>query len=102
MSDSDPKPNDASYQYEGIPLTATIAQVLIKKLFAGKLVERQILADEVIRVHLAGGGLKSSAQNVMSSVFRNALSDMKESGAAENTSVGYWRIHQLAGDNGSV
>jgi hypothetical protein len=66
---------------------------LIRKLFAGKLVERHILAEEVMRVHLAGGGLKSSAQNVMSSVFRNALSDMKESGAAENTSVGYWRIH---------
>jgi hypothetical protein len=104
MSDFEPKPDDGNYQYEGIPLTAAIAQVLIRKLFAGKLVERQILVDEVMRVHLAGGGLKSSAQDVNSSVFKKALGDMKESGAAENTSVGYWRIHQslLAEDNGST
>jgi len=102
MSDFEPKPDDANYQYKGIPLTAAIAQVLIRKLFAGKLVERQILADEVMRVHLSGGGLKSSAQDVIRSVFSKALTDMKESGTAENTSVGYWRIHQsqLAGDNG--
>lgn len=102
MSDLEPKPDNANYQYEGIPLTAAIAQVLIRKLFAGQLVERQILADEVMRFHLAGGGLKASAQNVMDTVFSKALSYMKESGEAENTSVGYWRIHQSppSGDNG--
>jgi len=103
MSDFDAKPDDANYPYKGIPLTGTSAQFLIRKLFAGKLVERQILADEVMRVHLASGGLKPSAQNV-SAVFKNALYDMKESGAAENTAVGYWRIHQspLAGDIGQT
>lgn len=103
MSDFEAKPDDANYPYEGIPLTGASAQFLIRKLFAGKLVERQILVDEVMRVHLASGGLKPSAQNV-SAVFKNALYDMKESGAAENTSVGYWRIHQsqLAGDIGQT
>lgn len=98
MSDSELKPDDANYQYKGIPLTAAIAQDLINKLFAGKLVERQILAEEVMRVHLAGGGLKSSAQNIMDGVFRRALGYMKENGAAENTSLGYWRIHQSQPD----
>lgn len=103
MSDFEAKANDANYPYKGIPLTGASAQFLIRKLFAGKLVERQILADEVMRVHLASGGLKASAQNV-SALFKNALYDMKESGAAENTAVGYWRIHQpqLAGSIGQT
>jgi len=104
MSDFEPKSDGANYQYKGIPLTAAIAQDLISKLFAGKLIERQILAEEVMRVHLAGGGLKPSAQNFMDVVFRRALGAMKESGEAENTSIGYWRIHQseLTGENGST
>jgi hypothetical protein len=101
MSDFEPKPNDTNYQYKGIPLTATIAQDLISKLFAGKLVERQILVDEVMRFHLAGGGLKASAQNPKIT-FDKAFLEMNRRGAAENPSLGYWRIHQsqLAGDIG--
>lgn len=80
MSDFEPKPNDTNYQYKGIPLTATIAQDLISKLFAGKLVERQILVDEVMRFHLAGGGLKASAQNPKIT-FDKAFFEMNRRGA---------------------
>jgi hypothetical protein len=85
--------DDAQYQYKGVPLTPAIAQFLIRKLFAGKLVERQIIVDEVLSAHLAGGGLKASAQNLTGTI-KKALGDMKETGAAENVSVGYWRIHE--------
>ncbi len=89
MSDFE-KPKSEKYKYDGIPLTPAIAQFLIKQLFATKLVERQIIVEEVTRVHLAGGGLKASAQTT--NVFKKALTDMKENGTAENTSVGYWRL----------
>jgi hypothetical protein len=87
MNDTDPK-DDVPYPNKGIPLTPAIAQYLIKRLFAGKLVERQILVEEVERVHLARGGQKALA----ATVFKNALGEMKEKGFAENASPGYWRI----------
>src|SRR5437773_460995 len=83
-----------TYPYSGVPLTPAIAQFLIPKLFAGKLVERQILVEEVLRAHLAGdSGLKTSAQNPTETI-KKALRDMKGNGVAENASLGYWRIHQ--------
>ncbi len=85
--------DDGTYPYNGVPLTPAIAQFLIRKLFAGKLVERQILVEEVLRAHLAVGGLKPSAQKPTDTI-KKALGDMKERGVAENASLGYWRIHQ--------
>lgn len=92
MSDIEPMPSEVKYPYMGVPLTPAIAQALVKRLFAGKLVERQVIVDEVVRAHQAGGGLKAKA-NDLSSLFKKALATMKETGEAENTSVGYWRIH---------
>jgi len=56
-----------------------------------------------MRFHLAGGGLKASAQNA-TATFNKAFLEMNRRGAAENPSVGYWRIHQSQpdGDNGST
>src|SRR5207249_6721104 len=73
--------DDGTYPYNGVPLTPAIAQFLIRKLFAGKLVERQILVEEVLRAHLAVGGLKPSAQKTTDTI-KKALGDMKESGVA--------------------
>lgn len=98
MSDFEPKPADPNYPYKGVPLTPTIVQFLVKQLFAGKLVERQLVVDEVMRFHLAGGGLKASAQDV-TGTFNKAFLEMNRKGDAENPSIGYWRIRQsqLAG-----
>ena len=82
--------DDVPYQYKGVPLTPAIAQSIIRKLFSGKLVERQVIVEEVQRYHLAQGGMKSSAQSV--GIVNQALSSMKEAGQAENRSKGYWRI----------
>ncbi len=79
-----------TYQYNGVPLTAAIAQSLIVKLFQGKLIERQVIDAEVLRAHLAGGGRKPSRSSGES--VRKALLDMKKAGLAENVSQGYWRI----------
>jgi Meiotically up-regulated gene 113 len=83
--------NNTSYSYKGVPLTPGIAQFLIRKLFADKLVQRQVIVDEVLRAHLAGGGLKASTQD-LSATFKRALAAMRENGSAENSSIGYWRI----------
>lgn len=84
---------DTTYSHKGIPLTAAVAQALIRKLFSGRLVERQVIVDEVLRTHIAGGGLKPVAQD-SSKIFEKALGDMRRVGEAENMSRGYWRIQQ--------
>jgi hypothetical protein len=82
---------NARYEFQGVPLTSTIAQSLIRQLFAGKLVERQVLMDEVIREHVNRGGVRAAAQNV-SNVFKLALGVLRDAGEATNPSHGYWRI----------
>jgi hypothetical protein len=91
-NDQLPTTDDKAYPYKGVPLTAAIAKELIRKYFAGRLVERHVLDDEVLRAHLAGGGLNPSSQ--LTNVIRKALGDMKTVGMAENTALGYWRIQQ--------
>jgi len=79
-----------TYQFKGVPLTAAIAQSLILKMFQGKLIERHVIDDEVLRAHLAGGGKKPSRSS--GEYVRKALLDMKKVGLAENVSLGHWRI----------
>lgn len=86
MSISEITTTNTSYSYKGVPLTPGIAQVLIRKLFTEKLLERQVIVDEVLRAHLAGGGLKASAQD-LSATFKRALAAMRENGSAENSSI---------------
>ena len=87
MSDFEPKTDNANYGYKGIPLTPAIVQNLISKLFGGKLVERKILVDEVVRFHLAGGGLKASAENPKNT-FDKAFKELSDKGTVENISPG--------------
>src|SRR5258706_10120611 len=82
---------DAPYEFQGVPLTPAIAQALIRQLFKGRLVERQILVDEVLREHVNRGGTRASAQDV-TTVVKGALGALREAGDAVNPSYGYWRI----------
>lgn len=52
---------DAPYEFQGVPLTPAIAQALIRQLFKGRLVERQILVDEVLREHVNRGGMRDGS-----------------------------------------
>jgi hypothetical protein len=88
---------DLRYEFQGVPLTPTIAQTLIRQLFKGKLVERQVLMDEVVREHVHRGGVRASAQNV-SDLFKVALGALRDVGEAANPSHGYWRIQAGASD----
>jgi hypothetical protein len=89
MSEIDNPP----YNYVGIALTPSIIETLILQLFAGRIIERQTIEDEVSAYHAAKGGQKSKGQNILSGVKR-ALTRLKEKGKADNPSYGYWRISQ--------
>ena len=56
------------YPYRGVPLAPQIIVQLTKELFAGKLVQRQTLVDEVPKVHLKRGGLPPKRSNIRSSI----------------------------------
>ena|GEM_PF-791404 len=79
------------YPHRGVPLTPAVAQVLIRNLFSGQLIARQVIVDEVLRLHLARGGIRGGAQ--ITHTIKKALALMKGNGLAENAAVGYWRIH---------
>lgn len=83
------------YEFQGVPLTPTIAQVLIRQLFTGRLVERQALVEEVVREHVNRGGLRAAAQDA-TVVFKKALASLSEAGEALNPAHGYWRIQGSA------
>jgi hypothetical protein len=80
-----------AYRYRGQPPTPSAIRDLILELFAGRLTERRIIADEVLAAHLARGGCSPRAQDFPRSV-KKALSRLQDEGFAENPSHGYWRI----------
>jgi hypothetical protein len=82
---------EAKYPYRGVPLTPQIIVHLAKQLFAGKLVQRQMIAEQVRKTHLKRGGLPPRGINFKSSIDR-ALRIMQKAGELENPSVGYWKI----------
>ena len=77
------------YQYFGDNLTPSIAQELIRELFAGKTIERQEIIKTVDEEHLERGG--APAKSVYHPVERS-LTSMKKSGLAENPEHGLWCI----------
>ena len=77
------------YQYFGDNLTPSIAQELIRELFAGKTIERQEIIKTVDEEHLERGG--APAKSVYHPVERS-LTSMKKSGRAENPEHGLWCI----------
>jgi hypothetical protein len=81
------KPQSGSktnYIYRDQPIQPQIITHLIKELFAGRLVERQTIIDQVLGTHLKRKGLRSSG-NISRSVNK-ALLRMKAKGQAENPS----------------
>jgi restriction endonuclease Mrr len=82
---------ETSYPYRGVPLAPRIVAELTKELFAGKLVTRQNIVDQVSRAHLKRGGLPSKRGNIRSSIDE-ALRMLQKEGAVENPSRGYWKI----------
>ena len=77
------------YQYFGDNLTPSIAQELIRELFAGKTIERQEIIKTVDEEHLERGG--APAKSVYHPV-EQSLTSMKKSGRAENPEHGLWCI----------
>jgi hypothetical protein len=86
---------EQGYKYKGQPITPACIQDLILELFAGRLVERRTIVDEVLSTHIARGGIASRAEDFPRSV-KKALSHLKQEGKAENSSYGYWRIAATA------
>jgi hypothetical protein len=84
-------PDEPPYAWSGIPATPAIVEALILERFNGQLVERRVVVNEVLRLHIARGGLQSKAGQVTSAV-KKALAMMRAKGLANNPSVGYWRI----------
>jgi hypothetical protein len=82
---------DKHYAYSGVPLTPQIIVHLAKELFAGKLVQRQTIIDQVRDVHLKRGGLPPSGANFKNTIDR-AFGMMQKAGEVQNPSVGYWKI----------
>ena len=77
------------YQYFGKHLTPSIAQQLIRELFAGKTVERQEIIRTVDKVHRERGG--EPAKSIYHPAERS-LTSMRKSGLAENSEHGRWYI----------
>ena len=77
------------YQYFGKHLTPSIAQQLIRELFAGKTVERQEIIKTVDKVHREQGG--EPAKSIYHPAERS-LTSMRKSGLAENSEHGRWYI----------
>lgn len=64
---------------------------LVVELFAGKIMSRPAIVDEVLRTHLSRGGLAPTAQDVALSA-KKALATLRDKGLVENPSFGYWRV----------
>ncbi len=83
--------NNMDYPFKDAPLTPAVFEYLVSELFQGKLVERQVLEDEVVRAHVSRGGKKPQA-GTATRPSKKALTNMKEKGLAENPVVGHWRF----------
>lgn len=78
------------YQYSGQHLTPSIAQGLIRELFAGETVQVQQVKNKVDEVHKERGGLPPGDR--VNHPVTYALSVLKRVGLAENPRYGVWSI----------
>lgn len=88
------------YKYAGKPLTPSITQELIQKLFAGQTVRKQEIIEKVDKVHREGDGLPSRAQ--FHHPVTLALSNMRRYGLVENPEFGVWLIRSTTEENEEV
>ncbi len=79
------------YRYNGIRPSPSIVADLTKQLFAGQLVERQTIIEEVRNFHVRCGGSPPGVSD-FSNTVKKAPSSMQKVGEAENPSSGYWKI----------
>lgn len=82
---------ETQYPYTGQPITPRMIEELVLELFKGRLESRSAIVEQVLQTHLARGGKRPVAQDIQGSV-KKALTNLKEKGAAENPSSGYWKI----------
>jgi hypothetical protein len=83
---------DNNYKYKGIPITAAIAEYIIKSFLRDKQLERSEIINAVERIHSENGGLPTQAN--LTSIVKKALSNLKEQGIATNPRSGWWSIGQ--------
>ncbi len=79
------------YRFKDAPLTPVVVEFLALELFSGQLVERQVLDEEVVRVHVSRGG-KQPPPEAVSRSTRKALTTLKDKGLVENPVLGHWRF----------
>ena len=90
-------PDEVRYQFKGLPLTAAVAEHIIRSQLAGQQLKRAKIVDYVERFHGANGGFPCQAAD-LSRTVKKALDNIKVSGGAENPSTGYWRISSDSGE----
>ena len=81
---------NVQYQYFGQHLTPSIAQELIRELFAGRTVPIQQIKTRVDEVHRERGGQPSKDRTNHPVTY--ALSKMRQFGIVENPKRGMWSI----------
>jgi hypothetical protein len=82
---------DTDYRFKDAPLTPAVVEFLALELFPGKLVERHVLEEEVVRAHVSRGGKQPPPEAVGRS-SKKGLSSLKGKGLVENPVLGHWRF----------
>lgn len=84
-------PAQDSYPFQGFTMTPSAAALLIKQRFAGKVVHRREIVDDVSKTHLQLGGVDGGANRV--ATVKKALQNLAGLGEAKNLAMkGYWTI----------
>lgn len=81
-----------NYKYYGLPITPSIIEYLILRLFNGQTLKRDIIVNGVLDYHVSNGGLYPDAQDFPRSV-KKALSNLQKRNFATNRSYGFWEIY---------
>ena len=80
-----------SYKYYGLPITPSIIEYWILRLFKGQTLKRDLIVKAVLDSHISNGGLNPDAQDFSRSV-KKALSKLQTNNFARNKSYGFWEI----------
>ncbi len=82
--------NDTTpYRYAGLPLTPSVAALLIQELFSGQTVERKQIINDVLSTHIERGG-RTGAELIPT--IKKALSNLAADGLVSNPANGFWRV----------
>jgi len=78
-----------NYEYRDVPITPSIVEAIIVKLFNGRMVKRDEIIKAVLKYHIENGGKGANAQNFTSSV-KKALSNLNKKSIAQKKAYGQW------------